>query len=108
VGNDGNKLNFIMPQTMHYFVCHFISHTYDSSNTIEEKIYMISYNQQHGTISMNKHTLIKHPTIWCRWKIVDLILATKEQWWEKIQEEVCCWLWGHYISFWVSKSLQEI
>jgi hypothetical protein len=24
----------------------------------------------------------------------------------KIQE-LCCWLWGHYISFWVSKSLQE-
>jgi hypothetical protein len=82
VGNDGNKLNFIMPQTMHYLVCHFISQTCNSSSTIEKKK-MISYNQQHRTTSMNKQTLIKHPTILCRWKIVDLILATKKQYWEK-------------------------
>ncbi len=68
-----------MPQTMHHVVCHFISQTCDSSSTTKKKKKMISYNQQHGTTFMNKHTLIKHPTVWCRWKVVDLILATKEQ-----------------------------
>ncbi len=27
----------------------------------------------------NKHIFAKHPTVWCKWKIVNLGLAMKEQ-----------------------------
>ncbi len=44
---------------------------------------MISYNQQHGTISMKKHILVEHLIVWCMWKITNLSFVMEEQQWEK-------------------------
>jgi len=53
--NDGKKLNPLTTQTMCYLVCHSIYQTCSVGSSTKKWKGMIFYNQQHGTISMNKH-----------------------------------------------------
>jgi hypothetical protein len=62
--NDDRKLDLIRPQTMWCVICHSISQTYSSNNTTKKKKGLITFNQQPGTMCMNKHILFKHPIVW--------------------------------------------
>jgi hypothetical protein len=67
---------------------------------------MISYNQQHGTISMKKYILTKYLAIWHRWKTTNLALAPEEQQWEISKEKSIVDCGVTTKSFWVNKTLQ--
>jgi hypothetical protein len=57
VVNDGNKLNLILLQTMHYVICHFVCPSYNVGSTTKRKKGTISYNQQHGSTFYQKSYL---------------------------------------------------
>jgi hypothetical protein len=68
--NDGNKLNPIWLQTIHV-ICHFVCQNYNANSTTKRRKGMISYNQQHGTISMKRYILGEHLATWRKWKSVN-------------------------------------
>jgi hypothetical protein len=67
---------------------------------------MISYNQQHGTISVKKYILTKYLAVWHRWKTTNLALAPKEQQCEISKEKSIVDYGVTTKSFWVNKTLQ--
>jgi len=56
VVNDGSKPNLILPQIMHYVICHFVCQNYSVSSTIRRKKGM-GFNNQHEIISMKNQSL---------------------------------------------------
>jgi hypothetical protein len=46
-------------------------------NTIKKQKGLITYNQHHGTTSMKKHKLFKHPVAWGSWENANFAFVAK-------------------------------
>jgi hypothetical protein len=78
VVNDGSKLDPILLQTMHCVICLFVCQSYNVGNTTKRKKFLISYNQQHGIISMKKYILGEHLATWHKWKSANVAFDLEE------------------------------
>jgi hypothetical protein len=47
-------------------------------SNIKKQKGLITYNQHHGTTSMKKHKLFKHPIAWGRWENANFTFVAKE------------------------------
>jgi hypothetical protein len=63
---------------MHCVICHFVYRTYNFDSNTKRRKGLISYNQEHGTIFMKKHILVKHPITWHKWKSANVAFDIKE------------------------------
>ncbi len=86
--NDGNKPNPILPETMHYVICHFVCQNYSVDNTAKRNKGMISYNRQYRIISIKDHILGEHPIVWCRWESANVAFNFKQLHWESPKRDL--------------------